>query len=389
MKILHINTNPTGGAAIAAIRIHKAMLKEGIDSNILFLKSNTLEIPQSFRFEESCSLFKIKNFYNRVRHFIYSKFDKTIPISLAFNVFDICNHPAVQEADIIHLHWVSKFIDFSFFKKFNKPVVWTLHDMAPFTGGNHYITNFDVKKYASISESNLKYKINALKNIEKIGIVTPSAWLGKVSRNSELFCKFSHFVVRNTIVLNIFKPLEKNEIRAKYNFNHTDKIVIFVAENINDQRKGVHFFIKIVNELIESNVKIILIGNGKLDICSVNITEFGNIADERKLVELYNLADVFVITSIEDNFPNTIVEAMACGTPVVGFDNSGIGEIIVHKKNGYLAANKDEKDLFDGIQFVFKNKEILSLNARQKVLDECSENGVVEDYVRIYKQLTN
>ncbi len=386
MKVVHINTNSSGGAAKAAIRIHRAMLKKGIDSKILFLRSKNLTEPESYTFYDDSLISKIKDFLNRLRHLIYSKFDTSIPVSLPFNIYDLTQNALVINADIIHLHWVSKFLDYSFFQKINKPIVWTLHDMAPFTGGNHYKTDFDDDKFKKIIDINLNYKKNALKNFKKMKIVTPSKWLSNESKKSEIFGEYQHYIVRNTIDFDVFKKLSKSELRSKFHFSVEDKIIIFIAEKITDNRKGISYFLGILDELIAQNIKIILIGKSKLGIASDNIISFGNIDDEVKIAELYNIADVFVITSIEDNFPNTILESMSCGTPVVGFDNTGINELIVHKENGYLAKDRDKKDLLQGINYVLENHTVLSNNAIVKAVENCNSQKVINDYLNVYNQ---
>ena len=231
MKILHITTNAGGGAGRAAMRLHRSLLKTGIESHILFLKDKAEGIPNAHCYAdyENSLIFKIKDSYHRLQSKIVSGFDKYQAFSLAKTPFDLLKVPIVREADVIHLHWVTKFLDYkSFFKKVNKPVVWTLHDMLPFSPGYHYLHGFDLHKFEHKLKQNLALKIAALKDFDKLSIVAPTHWLLNLSQKSELFSKYPHQVIRNLLDRKTFYPrTEISELRAKYGFKSDDKIVLF------------------------------------------------------------------------------------------------------------------------------------------------------------------
>lgn len=390
MKIVHLNTNPSGGAGIAAIRLHLAMLEQGLDSHIVFLRNKPLSLPNAYTYRENEHriIFAIKDLLTRGINLLASRFNHYAPISLGFSLFNINKIPIVQQADIIQLHWVSKFFDFRFFKKSKQFVVWTLHDMAPFSAGNHYTFNYSHINSSLILKLNLAYKKYQIQNYNSLRVIAPSAWLSKMSKNSVLFNKYLHKHVRNTLDIYRFYPINDNKLRERYGYNSSDKIILYVAENILDERKGLSYFKDILPTLLlEENYQIILVGNGQLDIVHSNIQIVGSISDEATLLDYYRLADVFVITSLEDNFPNTILESMACGTPVVAFDNSGLGEFIEHKYTGYIAANMDKTELVKGIKYCLINHCFLANNSRKKVEQFCSPISIVKAHLKIYEDL--
>lgn len=394
MKVLHINTNPTGGAAIAAYRIHKALLKCNIESHFLTLKELNKDIPnlQTFKQFKNPIWFFVMNLWHRIQSYFYSKSGKYCPISLAYTPFDITSIPNYSTYDIIHLHWVSKFIDYrTFFKKTKVPIVWTLHDMVPFSNGYHYTFQFDKSLHFSILKKNEMIKEEGLVNFKQLQIISPSYWLNNISRESRLFKSYPHKVIRNIVDTDIFKPLkEKISLKTKYGFNKEDKIVLFIADNIEDRRKGIDHFLRIVNRLISDNIKIIFVGATKsLKFSVENIKIFGKISNQYQLAELYNISDVFVISSNEDNYPNTVVEALACGIPVVGFKNSGITEMIIHFQTGYLADNNNEDDLLNGIYEILNSNEkhLISEKCVSFVNENCNSIKNTKEYIKVYQSL--
>lgn len=393
MKILHITTNAGGGAGRAALRLHRSLLKMGIESHILFLKDKAEGIPNAHCYAdyENSLIFKLKDSYHRLRSKIVSGFDKYQAFSLAKTPFDLLKVPIVREADVIHLHWVTKFLNYkSFFKKVNKPVFWTLHDMLPFSAGYHYLYGFNLAKFEHKLNANLAFKKAALKDFAKLSIVAPTHWLLGLSQKSELFSKYPHQVIRNLLDRKTFyQRTEISELRAKYGFKSDDKIVLYVAEDINDRRKGIDLFVSITDRLLEKNYKILLIGSGDFEKKDANIIPMGKISDDNALAAMYSIADVFVITSREDNYPNTVLESLACGTPVVGFDNSGIAEMIVHEKTGFVAPAFNTEEILAGIDYCINHRRELSENTKAFIDATCDESIICSQFIELYQELTN
>lgn len=391
MKIVHVNTNYSGGAAIAMQRIHNALLEQGIDSKLLYLKipPNPNAFENSVQSGMSSLEFKIRDISNRVRQQWVSNFNRYAPVSSPYSYFDICGHPEIQASDIVHLHWVSKMIDYpSFFAKIKKPVIWTIHDMAPFSGGNHYTIGYDFSKLGRILDNYIKVKGKSLHSFKNLTIVSPSQWLLNHSLNSPTFGSFRHFVVRNPIII----PNRIENLKAKYGYNSNDKIILFLADNVDDKRKGINYFLDALNFMNITEAKILLVGGGHIDLPnSDTVKNLGHISDKDKLVELFQLADVYVTTALEDNFPNTIIEAMSGGTPVVGFDYSGVSEMIQHKSTGYLAEYMSAEDIANGIEWVLSHADYskLSDSAIQFVSDECNPLKIANQYIELYQKALN
>jgi len=391
MKVLHITTNAGGGAGRAALRLHRSLLKKGIESHILFLKDKNDKIPNSHAYSdyENNLIFKIKDFSHRLYSKFVSGFDKYQALSLAATPFNLLKVPIVRDADVIHLHWVTKFLDYkSFFRKINKAVVWTLHDMLPFSPGYHYLHGFDLNKFKTRLDKNLSIKKNALRDFDKLNVVAPTQWLLDLSKKSELFSKYKHRVIRNLLDRSVFQPaIDRNVLKSKYGFGIDDKIVLYVAEDINDKRKGIDFFVSITERLLEKNYKILLIGSGEFEKKDASIISMGKVSDDKTLAEIYSLSDVFVITSREDNYPNTVLESLACATPVVGFDNSGIAEMIQHQKTGFIAKAFNTDEILEGIDFAILHRAELAENAKLFIEAQCDEDKICDEFINLYKNV--
>jgi glycosyltransferase involved in cell wall biosynthesis len=113
----------------------------------------------------------------------------------------------------------------------------------------------------------------------------------------------------------------------------------------------------------------------------------GKISDDNTLAAMYSIADVFVITSREDNYPNTVLESLACGTPVVGFDNSGIAEMIVHEKTGFVAKAFNTEEILEGIGFCLQNHSTMSENAKKIIHEVCDEDRICSQFCDLYQEM--
>ncbi len=386
MKILHINTNEVGGAANAAKRIHWALQQSGVDSNMLFLEDKYDTQSGYFYYSEEDPLFEPKDFLNRLKNKVVSGFSSERPISWPRSIFDLSKNKHVREADIIHLHWVPKFLDYNFFLKTHKPVVWTLHDMAPFSDGFHYYFDVDPDYKLKTRRKIKSYKSSCLAP-NRIQVVSPSEWLKSESEASELFGNYAHQRIRYALDFSVYKVLDKSELLPKYSFSPEDKIAIFIADNINDNRKGFQYVVEILPQLLAAGYKLITVGNGEIAE-HPDIHSFGHVSSEEKMAELYNLAHVFIMPSLQDNYPNTILESLACGTPVVVFENSGNVENIEPPSNGYIAKNEDATDLLAGALY-FKDTEVEASEISKKLYAMCRPELISQQYQELYQQLIN
>ncbi|WP_207219963.1 glycosyltransferase family 4 protein [Emticicia agri] len=331
---------------------------------------------------------------------------------------DISQHPLVQEADILHLHWVNfGFLSIQSLQKLfssGKPIVWTLHDMWAFTGGCHH--SGDCEHYQNHcgncfpylrnpSPDDLSAKIWQKKHkifgetekLPPVQIIGCSEWLANRARKSSLFKNLPISVIPNPLDTNIFKPIAKAEARVKLNLPVDKKLILFAAAKVTVIWKGFSYFqeaLQILKEQISHSTDIELVILGESD-GEVNKTlpfkthALGRITDIEKIALIYSAANVFTIPSIQENLPNTIMEAMACGTPAVGFEVGGIPEMIEHQQTGFLATYKSAENFAEGIKWVLyeADAEVLAENARKKVLENYSQEVVKGRYLEVYKSL--
>jgi glycosyltransferase involved in cell wall biosynthesis len=245
MNILHINTLDSGGAFQVSFRLHQGLLLENFPSKVLVLYQNK-------HYQEVHPFLKSQNYWQKIKQSIHYKFLRSqhnnllknksaVQFSFTQSPFKLHKHPLVLEADIIHLHWVANFLDYSsFFKQVKKPIVWTLHDMYPFSGGFHY-KSYESDEYQILNQEILVQKQEALSQCNNLHIVSPSLWIYKESSASQLLKNFTNYHIPYGLDLNIFKPYLKEGARNYFNIPTNKKIVLFVSEFLQDKRKGLTY----------------------------------------------------------------------------------------------------------------------------------------------------
>jgi len=394
MKIIQINTLDSGGAFQAAYHLQEGLRNSHISSNFLVLHQNN-NLKNVYPFLAKQGLFaKIKNSIEyRLIEKKHKKLLKNNPktqFSFQDSSFKIHQHPLVKNSDLINLHWIANFLDYhSFFGKIKKPVVWTLHDLNPFSGGFHY-KSYENINYKLLDEKIQKQKQQALKNFQNLNIVTPSKWLYQESKKSELFKNFSHHHIPYGLNTSVFKPYNKQEARDFFNLPQDKKIILFVADSLEDKRKGLQHLINALKILSSKNLFLITLGKGNVNIDSLAKKNLGFISELNKIAMAYSAADIFVIPSLEDNLPNTVLESLACGTPVVGFDVGGIPDMVRDKENGFLAELKNSDDLANKIKLILENDTLrkqISESARKIIEKEYSLELQAKRYTDLYKSI--
>lgn len=378
MKIVHLCSMDFGGAGKAAYRLHKGLQEIGVDSSMVVMCKKTSDdsvyaLPSEVSnspekwwglltniWEKSLTGYPLRPTDNE----LFSEFYAAISLEPL--------HEIIRSADIINLHWVAGFFNASLMPSYllNKKIVWTLHDMNPFTGGCHYageciryhdscgacpqLASDDPK---DISFSGWVLKQQGYLNLD-ITVVTPSRWLGICSEKSSLLGRFSHKIIPYGFPLSTFKPLDRQGIRSALNIPPDAQIVLFCADSTATKRKGFSYLLDALAQLFESgrgkNLTLAVVGSydsNRQDACAYPVLSFGHIGDEEQMALLYNAADVFVLPSLEDNLPNTVVEALACGTPVAAFNIGGVPDMVTHGITGYLAPSKDVAGLADAIEW--------------------------------------
>ncbi len=385
MKILHVNTNDNGGAAIAAIRLHYALLETGIDSKILFLRrSGTSTIREAYYFEDmftSVSGFKLLLKLNTAYNRRYTFYKPDVYFNGPDSLFDISRHELFRWADIVHLHWVVKFLDWEKVFSQKKKFVWTLHDMNPMTGGEHYKTGYN-GEFSAVARRNILRKKHII-NPADLTVIAPSHWIGRIAGNSEVFSGKKIVTLRNPVSPDIFRVMSVEKRKVLEGIPREKKIILFVAENPDDKRKGFEWLMKALSGFENKDAYFLLvIGRKSVDIPrNIDALLLGSIHDETLMSQIYNAADVFVIPSLEDNLPNTVSEALLCGTPVAGMRTGGIAEMVTDQQNGFLAG--EPAQLGEAILRcldMHQSREFISAQARQ----ELDPEKLLPAFIKVY-----
>lgn len=412
MKIFHLNTSDlSGGAAKAAFRLHKGLQKEDISSRMMvqFKESddNFVIGPVSNPSKAVANLRVTIDhlpllFYRKRKEQIFHS--QWLPDFLIRKIND-------YRPDVVHLHWVCRgFLNINTLARIQKPIIWTLHDMWPFTGGCHYASackryqkscgscpQLGSKMEYDLSWWTWKRKAKAWRNLN-LSLVAPSRWMKTCIQKSSLFQDKEIEIIPNGIDLKIFRPHDRRSLRSHLGFPLDKKLVLFSAINaISDKRKGFQLLLPAIrlfsDTKIGADAEIIILGATKPKQppgFGLKSTYMGRLHDDIFISLIYAACDVFVAPSKEDNLPNTIMEAMGCGTPCVSFAVGGIPEMVTHKINGYLAQPFSVEELAKGIEWAVKDNDRhneLSIKARHKAETGFDLRRVANQYTKLYEKI--
>ena len=418
MRVLIINTSEkTGGAAVAANRLKDALNNNGVKAKMLVRDKLTdditvAQLPRS-------PLLRWHFLRERLRILLHLRLSKKHlwEIDTATDGTDITSLPEFQEADVIHLSWVNQgMLSLKALRKIiksGKPVIWTMHDLWSATGICHYTRGCDnfltgCGQCPLLPNNGNAHDLSARIWKRKqetygdypISFVACSKWLEKEAKRSPLLAGKPITSIPNPINTRLYRKTHQAEARSHCDLPLDKRLILFVSQRVTDQRKGISFLIDAINKMVANHPEtkqdtgIIILGGHAQEVTqSLPLPTYplGYISDERKIVDVYNAADVFVLPSLEDNLPNTIMEAMACGLPCVGFNVGGIPEMIDHMENGYVAQYKDADDLAQGLRWALNevDHEELSRLALHKVVTNYSQQTVAVRYIDIYQQALN
>lgn len=418
MKVVIINKSVSGGgAAVAAKRLFEALSANGIDAKMLIQDAvhNTTKI-QSL---SNTARERNKSFQRFVKERLYFlPYEKNKSVRYSFSPaaagVDISEHPLVKEADVIHLHWINHgFLSLKSLEKLfalNKPIVWTMHDMWPFTGGCHYADTcvaytescgfcpFLRKAYQNDLSSRIHAKKYDIWKGVDIHAVACSQWLRSLAQESSLLRHKKILSISNPINTSVFSPKDSQLCREEFGLPKNKKLLLFGAANISDPRKGIHYLIEALRILdkkypnLKEELELVVFGKStkqELKKFPFKTNSMRFISGVSEIVKLYNAADAFVLPSLQDNLPNTVMESLACGVPVIGFRVGGVPEMITHQKNGYLAEAKNSLSLANGIYDVVfgQDHQDLKKEARSFALTNFDTEVVAEQYAKLYASL--
>ncbi len=406
MKILHINTVDTGGAATACRRIHLGLLEKGIDSKILLLHK-TKNIPETYAFspyhEEITRSSRPHGLLQKIAHkFTKHQRKKTEKRAIDLeqrkqgaeiftfpnNVYDVTIHPLYQEADIIQLNWVSGFLDEpSFFAKNTKPVIWRMADLYACGGGYHYEKNFPFEALKPELEENFAIRKKALAG-KKMCLVPISEWVRKKACKSPLLRKLPKRVIHNGVDLRVFRNHDKRFCRDVFGLPQEGPILLFGSQVVKAKRKGFDLLMAAL-EKINQNVQLVVFGEAP-DLSEFDfghpVHAVGTVSDERLLALLYGAADYFIMPSIEEAFGQVTIEALASGTPVISFPNGGSLDIIEDGLNGVLATDFTSDALADSVSRALET-DFDPVDIVEDVKSRFDITDKVESYLGLYEQI--
>lgn len=414
LRVLLINTNETaGGAAIAAHRLMSALNKTEVKAKMLVVNKvsdNVNVVPLKHKYwQRFCFL------WERFTIWLVNGMTKKNLFTVDFaNVGnDITSLPEFKEADIIHLHWINQgFLSLSSLSKIlssGKPVVWTLHDMWAVTAVCHHARQCNLftsgchhcPQLVNALPMDMAKKIYHQKKVvyakSTIHFVGCSKWIAKQAALSALTKTHRVDAIANALNTSVYKPMERNHARTLLNLPLDKKLILFGAVKTTDPRKGIDYMVSACERLSalltspSSSWAVVVVGNGGevfRSLLPCEVYPLGFVSDEERMVLVYNAVDMFVTPSLEENLPNTIAEALCCGTPCVGFRIGGIPEMIDHQKNGYVAQYRSADDLAEGMAWVINHPSADDLreDARKKGVASFNENTIAHRYIDLYTE---
>lgn len=416
MRVLLINTSERiGGAAVAASRLMEALKNNGIKAKLLVRDKQT----------DCLSVVSLDRSWLTVWRFVWERIviwksnrfsrDNLFAVDIANTGMDITSLPEFQQADIIHLHWINQgMLSLANLRKIlasGKPVVWTMHDMWPCTGICHHARTCDHYRTECHNcpfireggkRKDLSYRIfrkkQALYKQRPIRFVACSHWLEGLARQSALLAGHPVTSIPNPINTNLFRPRNRQEARTKCMLPQAMRLMLFGSVKTTDKRKGIDYLVEACRLLAERHPElreqlgVVVFGRQSEQLESLlpfKVFAMDFVSDEHRLVDIYNAVDIFVTPSLEENLPNMIMEAMACGIPCVGFQVGGIPEMIDHLHNGYVAHYRSADDFANGIYWTLTDPDYPNLceEASRKAVGHYSESAIAKRYIELYNSI--
>jgi len=411
LKVLHINTDDGGGGAgRAAHRLHKSLLAQGVDSQMLVYTRTGGDV------DNVRQVFDVQPRQRTIRQKLARRLD-SLPLrfvaqhprdwSTGFAPNGIAQTINDLRPDILHLHWINYgYVPIGALPKIDAPLVWTFHDMWAMTGGCHVAG--DCTRYrqhceacpqlASRRKRDLSFYTHAHK-IDKwrdlgLTIVTPSHWMRACVHSSALFSNYETHVIPNTLDLDFFAPFDRHTARDLLGLPRDQTLIMFGAGSVEVPHKGADLLRQALGHLAGQggDLALVVVGATHADDWDVGLPvhPVGYVRDDLRLKLLYCAADCYVLPSRVDNLPNMVMEAMACGTPCIGFRIGGVPDLIDHEENGFIAPAFDVEALARGIQWVtadVRRQRILGEAARRKVATTFSPPQVATAHLDLYNKL--
>lgn len=414
MRVLIVNTSErTGGAAVAALRLMEALNNNGVKAKMLVRdkESNLLTVAA------------LPHLWRQQWHFLWERFciwlrlhlrrKHLFDIDIANTGTDITKLREFQEADVIHLHWINQGMlslkDIRKILKSGKRVVWTMHDIWPATAICHL--TFECRHFEMQcrqcrllpnggSTNDLAAKVWKRKQQmlegQRITFVACSQWLSGEAQKSALLKGQKITTIPNPIDTRLYRPLNQQKARQELGLPTSKRLILFVSQRATNPYKGMQYLTEACHLLakqhpaMKQDTGVVILGGHAEEVTAQLPFEsypLGYVNDKQRIVTVYNAVDVFVLPSLSENLPNTIMEAMACGVPSVGFRIGGIPEEIDHLENGYVAAYRDATDLAKGIYWALNEADTEEVRkACLTKVNRCySQQSVAQRYIDVYE----
>lgn len=415
MKVVNISVaNAGGGAHQAAARLHRGLHEIGLESEMLVVRKSGHDATVRTFAPPPGIQHRIQRLARRVwlgreaRKFRPSAGSEIF--STDRSIYGGRLAQQIGTVDIINLHWVANLFDYhAFFRRLSPdiPIVWTLHDMNPFTGGCHYdagcgrfasrcgsCPQFDSSSGSDLTRIVWTRKSSAFAQLaeRRLALVCPSQWLANECRRSSLLGNRPLSVIPNGLDTDTFKPIDRHAARADLGIPQDAWVILFVAQSLTNRRKGFQILLDTLGRLAGiPHVHLLTVGKGRpqlpTDIPTIMLSAT---LSERHLASIYSAANVFVIPSLQDNLPNTVLESMACGTPVVAFHIGGIPDMVRPGETGCLAPPGDSTSLAEAIMRLAEDESLrrsLGANCRIVAENEYSLNRQAVRYRELYQSL--
>lgn len=402
-NVLHISYSlDIGGAARAAHRIHLSLIKSKVNSKMLTVKNRNTYLGKNYISPKSLldvDAIGLKRIFQGIFQFFFGKRHQKISL----NIFPSNFHKMINlsNIDIVNIHWIgNETLSLKDLAKIQKPIVWTMHDMNPFKGIEHYDLNINKNEvYNKISKINfLRKKKLYTKNFNFISV---SRWLKKNASKSNLLKKKKVYLIGNTIDSSFWKFKDNLIIKKKFNIETQKFIIGFggLFDKKNNLTKGTDLLEKILcSNFFKNNKKDFLFaffGNGKFKKYRKNgfdIINFGKLNSDKEILEYYNLLDLFLNLSRREAFGQTVLEAQSCSIPCIAFKNTGASDIISNKKTGWLLTSYSIKNLEKIIKFAFNKRikiKLMGKLARKNVIKNFDYKIISQKYLKVYTSILN
>jgi glycosyltransferase involved in cell wall biosynthesis len=417
LKIVQISVTDTkGGAARAAYRLHTGLRRMNHDSR-MFVAERSSTDPHVLTSSESWFaplLRRVRYRQLSPRHWRYflSRPAGYGPFTGPDSRPGRALPQQIPDADIVNLHRIADLFDYQTLFQYltpHAPIVWTQHDMNAFTGGCAYDRGCDGFKEScgscpqlgSSNPSDLSHQNWVRKQAiygsisrERLQIVTPSRWMAEQVKRSSLMRKLPVMSIPNGLDTQVYAPRHRIQSRSKLGIPHEAHVILFLAASVAAKRKGFSLLAQALASLNgDDNLFLLSIGSGRPVLDSaVPHLHLGSTSDDGHLAEVYSAADVFAIPSLQDNLPNTVMEALACGTPVVGFAVGGIPEMVRNGVTGWVVPPLDVRAFRAGIIQILQNTEgqaAMRVRCREVAVSEYSLEIQAGRYAALYEELVH